>query len=307
MRNYCEREGWNVLGEYVDEGASAAKESALQRPEFRRMLDDAENHRIDVLVVHKLDRFSRNLSVTVQTLAKLDSWGADFVSLSEQIDPKTPMGRLMLKFMASLAEWYSDNLSTEIAKGRRERAEQGLPNGDLPFGYVPGPTAKTPPVPLESEAKLVKELFERYASGQYSFAVLADWINGCGVSPRSKRGKTAFTEDSVRGIVSNNFYRGVVKYRGAEKPGRHEPIVSDELWFLCERTRGSRRKKSSSVSPSRRRFTCCRDCCLAPSAMVSSGASLHGLGLGIKTTRDTASACVLTSARRSSARLLTCR
>jgi DNA invertase Pin-like site-specific DNA recombinase len=137
MRNYCEREGWNVLGEYVDEGASAAKESALQRPEFRRMLDDAENQRIDVLVVHKLDRFSRNLSVTVQTLAKLDSWGADFVSLSEQIDPKTPMGRLMLKFMASLAEWYSDNLSTEVAKGRRERAEQGLPNGDIPGTHPP--------------------------------------------------------------------------------------------------------------------------------------------------------------------------
>jgi site-specific DNA recombinase len=126
-----------------------------------------------------------------------------------------------------------------------------LPNGDIPFGYMAAPSPKSPPVLLEAEAVLVGELYERYASGQHSFSALADWINGCGVSPRSKRGKTSFTGDSIRDIVSNSFYRGVVKYRGEEKPGRHEPIVSDELWFLCERTRASRRKKSSSVKPTK--------------------------------------------------------
>src|SRR5205823_1982917 len=110
LRDYCEAHRWEITGEYVDEGFSAARESAASRPQFRRLLADVDARRFDVILVHKLDRFSRNLIVTLQSLARIDKAGATFVSLTEQIDYTTPMGRLFLTMLAGIAQWYSDNL-----------------------------------------------------------------------------------------------------------------------------------------------------------------------------------------------------
>lgn len=245
LRGYCEAQGWTAA-EYVEKGVSASKEGA-DRPEFRRLLADAEAGRIDVVAVHKLDRFSRQLLVTMQGLARLSKAGAAFVSLSEHIDMSTPSGRLMLGVFALLAQFYSDNLASEVSKGRKERALQGLWNGDLPFGYQSTGNPRVPAIPVPAEAELVRQAFARYATGAESAHSIAGWLNASGARPRSKRGLTRFTKATVMDMLSNPFYAGRVRYRGEEYPGSHEPIVSEDLFEKVAAKRGQRHRRPSGL------------------------------------------------------------
>ncbi len=112
-RALCADRGWQIAIEYVEEGRSARTDDPRKRPEFARMMASAERRQCDVIVVHKLDRFSRNLRVTLDCFEKLGRAGVGFVSLSEPIDHSSPNGRLHLTIMGGVAEWYSDNLSCD--------------------------------------------------------------------------------------------------------------------------------------------------------------------------------------------------
>ena len=89
-----------------------------------------------MLVVHKLDRFSRNVRITLEYLETLEKAGVGFVSITEQMDFSTPIGRVILANLAAFGQYYSDNLSAEVSKGLKERAAQGLWVGPVPFGYA---------------------------------------------------------------------------------------------------------------------------------------------------------------------------
>jgi site-specific DNA recombinase len=101
-------------------------------------IDDALMKKYDVLVVHKINRFSRKLRVTLEYFEKLGKAGIRFVSIENQINYTTSMGKLMLVMQGGLAEFYSDNLSAEVKKGLGERKAQGLYCGSLPFGAMKG-------------------------------------------------------------------------------------------------------------------------------------------------------------------------
>lgn len=254
MRDYCRAQGWEVGAEFIDEGVSAAHESAARRPQFRRLLAEVETHRYGVVMVHKLDRFSRNLIVTLQSLSRIDKAGATFVSVTEQLDYTTATGKLFLTMLGGLAQWYSDNLAFEVRKGRRERTEQGLPNGDLPFGYVSTGDPHEPPVVIPAEAEMVATAFSLYSSGTQSAHQIAGWFNDQHVRPRSKRKLTRFTKATVMDMLSNPFYKGSVRYRGEELPGRHEACVTPELWDRVQRTRMMRRRMTPALTAHPRRI-----------------------------------------------------
>ena len=102
LREYCERRGWTVAGEYVDVGISGTKE---RRPELDRLLADAHRRRFDTILVWKLDRFGRSLRHLVNTLAELEARGIAFVSLRDNLDLSTPSGRLMFQIIGAMAEF----------------------------------------------------------------------------------------------------------------------------------------------------------------------------------------------------------
>src|SRR5262245_17366133 len=83
---YCEAHGWTVVRTYADEGKSARTDDLARRPEFRAMLADADAGLIDVVLVHKLDRFARNLRVTLETLERLERCRVAFASIAENMD-----------------------------------------------------------------------------------------------------------------------------------------------------------------------------------------------------------------------------
>ena len=114
---FCEARQWVPSREYVEEGKSAHTDDLRKRPMFRQAIDDAIAGQYDVLVVHKIDRFSRRLKVTLEYFEKLGKAGIGFVSIQNDIDYSTPTGKFMLVMQGGLAELYSDNLSEETKKG----------------------------------------------------------------------------------------------------------------------------------------------------------------------------------------------
>ena len=140
-----------MFQEYLEEGRSAHTDDIRKRPVFKQAIDDALAGSYDVLVVHKSDRFSRKLRVTLEYFEKLGKAGVGFVSIQNEIDYSTPTGKFMLVMQGGLAELYSDNLSQEVKKGLHERRAQGLYCGLLPFGAskdedgIPTPDPDTSP------------------------------------------------------------------------------------------------------------------------------------------------------------------
>jgi DNA invertase Pin-like site-specific DNA recombinase len=132
VRQFCEIREWQVVKIYGERGRSG---KSVLRPEFQAMLLDAEAGLFDVLVVHKMDRFSRSIIDTHTYIKKLDSIGVALVSATEPFDLTTPMGKAFLGILAIFAELYLDNLAAEITKGKKQRALKGFWNGTLSWGY----------------------------------------------------------------------------------------------------------------------------------------------------------------------------
>jgi DNA invertase Pin-like site-specific DNA recombinase len=114
LREYCQRRGWEIAGEYVDQGVSGAKE---KRPQLDRMLAECRARRVDAVVVWRYDRFARSLKQLVNALDEFRTLGIEFVSLHDGCDTTTAQGRLMFGIMASLAEFERELIRERVRAG----------------------------------------------------------------------------------------------------------------------------------------------------------------------------------------------
>ncbi len=121
LREYCERRGWTVAGEYVDT-ASGAKDS---RPELNRLLADVHQRKCDAVLVWKLDRWGRSLRHLVNSLAELESRGITFVTLRDNLDLSTPAGRLMFQVIGAMAEFERALIAERVKAGMRHARAKG--------------------------------------------------------------------------------------------------------------------------------------------------------------------------------------
>ena len=222
---------------YEDDERSARGEQIALRPAFRRLLDDVQAGRVQVIIVHTLDRWSRNVTVTLQSFRILSQHQTAFISLSEHIDYSTPEGRLQLTILAAFAAYFSDMLAKHTTKGKGERAAQGFHNGDVPFGY----RSVGPKLPLERNPdtfpglRLIGELRMQGKSAEE----IAESVNAAGYRTGSKRfGARLFTKDTVTAILRNEFYvayapgdeYGTVLYREQRYRGQHQATFTCEEW-----------------------------------------------------------------------------
>ncbi len=248
-RAFCAAHNWEIIEEYRDEGTSARTDDLAKRPRFAAMLADAESGLIDVIVVHKLDRFARNLRITLETLERLERRAVGFVSISEQMDFTTPIGKVILATLAAFAQYYSDNLSSETRKGKTERKRQGLYNGLLPFGVKKNGDGIPVPDPENYPGLLLA--YQSAAEGK-SDREVAQVLNAAGFRTTGNRGPNPFTKDTVCAMLQNRFYLGELP-DGAEGwvPGAHDPILDDELFDQALRSRAVNRRAPGPISVSR--------------------------------------------------------
>src|SRR5579864_3987623 len=122
LREYASRRGWNVVGEYVDEGVSGSKES---RPQLNRLMTDVHRRKFEIVLVWKIDRFGRSLKHLVNALADLDSYGVAFVSLRDNLDLSTPSGRLMFQIIGAMAEFERALIQERVRAGLRNAKLRG--------------------------------------------------------------------------------------------------------------------------------------------------------------------------------------
>ncbi len=244
IRKYAEDHAWQITNIYTDAGISAKRDS--QRPQFLQLIQDAEAHQFDVVIVDKIDRFYRHLSGLLNTLDCLKEDNVSFVSVQERLDFTTPWGKLTLTVLGMLAEIYIDNLRQETTKGKVQRARDGYWNGNIPYGYCKGLCADCKDVngagycpeygtsnkgegkrlmlhPVDHHA--VELIFELYLTGKYSTSKIAEIINessftladGAEIRYRQrgspgKHIRRELTKQFVRSLLNNIFYTGQVPY-----------------------------------------------------------------------------------------------
>jgi DNA invertase Pin-like site-specific DNA recombinase len=122
LREYCERRGWEIVGEYVDLGISGTKE---KRPELDRLMSDAHRRRFDAVIVWKFDRFARSVSHLLRALENFQALGIEFVSLSENVDTSTPTGKMVFTVLGAVAELERSLIAERVRAGLRNAKAKG--------------------------------------------------------------------------------------------------------------------------------------------------------------------------------------
>jgi DNA invertase Pin-like site-specific DNA recombinase len=122
LREYCERRGWQVVGEYVDVGVSGTKDS---RPELNRLMAEANRRKFDAVVVWRFDRFARSVSHLLRALETFRSLGIEFVSFNEAIDTSTPVGKMTFTVLAAVAELERSLIVERVKAGLRNAKAKG--------------------------------------------------------------------------------------------------------------------------------------------------------------------------------------
>ena len=237
----------------MDAGASAR---SADRPGLQALLArlrDKSLPPVSYVIVHKLDRLVRNRADDVELLLAIRAAGAQLVSVTENID-ESPSGMLVHGIMASIAEFYSHNLSTEAKKGIAEKAKRGGSIGYAPTGYRNTTTRmagngaggghEVKSVEIDpARGPHIAWAFEHYADGNISLSDLVSELAARGLTSRDSRASGGpLQRSSVHRILSNPYYVGRVRHRGMEYPGQHEPLVDEATFNRVQEMLADRKK-----------------------------------------------------------------
>ena len=212
------RAGDEVVAVYPDSAKTGTNDD---RPQFQRMLRDAERGRFEVLYIYKQDRFARNRYDAASNKMRLRRAGVRVVSAAERI-PEGADGILLESLLEGLAEYYSANLRENVRRGMDGNAARCMTNGRAIYGYRTGPDGKYEPDP--DEAPVARDVFERYAAGQ-TMQKIADALG----ARRTRRG-AKFSPAYISKMLRREAYVGVYEYMGHRTPGGMPAIVDEGTW-----------------------------------------------------------------------------
>lgn len=247
--DYCHKNKINLVKLYIDEAFSATNDN---RPNFLNMIDDSCSGKDwTMVIVHKLDRFSRDRYNSIIYRKKLKDNGVKLQSVLENLDEDNPEDVILLSVIEGMNEYYSKNLSRETKKGMTENAYKGRHNGGTPpLGFNVNPETKLLEI-NQMEAEIVRIIFDMYSKG-FSPTEICNEINGKGYRTKAKM---KFLPTTIRNIVSNEKYIGTYFFRktkhiktstGSIRRPQDENdlivveniiprIIDEDTWILCQR------------------------------------------------------------------------
>ena len=235
-KRYAQREGIEVVGEYIDRAQSGKTD---HRPQFQKMIKDAEKGRFSVVIVYKLDRFARNRYDSATYKAKLSRQGVKVVSAMEAVQDG-PEGIILEAVLEGMAEYYSANLAQNIKRGMTENALKGMANGGGQcLGYCTGPDKKYQIDPAGADT--VRLIFELYAQGN-TYAAIIKQLNEQGRT--TLRGKP-FNKNSLGTILHNRRYIGEYVWGDIVVPGGMPQIIDRDLWERVQIRLSSKERASA--------------------------------------------------------------
>jgi len=225
-------EGWSVSPTLYDDGGYSG--GTLDRPALQRLLVDIADAKVDVVVVYKIDRLTRSLFDFAKIVEAFEARGVSFVSITQQFNTTTSMGRLTLNVLLSFAQFEREVAGERIRDKIAASKKKGMWMGGLPpLGYD---VRERKLVVNKEEAQTVLHIYGRYAELRSVRALKAE-LDAAGI--RSKH--RTFSDGTVYGghelsrgalylMLQNRIYRGEITHRGDAYPGEHKAIVDKTLW-----------------------------------------------------------------------------
>jgi DNA invertase Pin-like site-specific DNA recombinase len=215
-------EGWVLVPDRYDDGGISG--ATLERPALRRLLADIEAHRVDVVVVYKIDRLSRALMDFAKLVEVFDRNTVTFVSVTQSFNTTTSMGRLTLNILLSFAQFEREVIGERIRDKFAASRKKGMwMGGFVPLGYD---VMDRKLVVNEVEAATVRMIFERFIKiGSATTLVRA--LRSEGVT--GKQGKLV-DKGYIYKLINNRVYVGEAVHKGTAYPGEHQPIITRTVW-----------------------------------------------------------------------------
>jgi len=225
-------EGWKALPTAYDDGGFSG--GSMERPALQRLLADIASGGIDVVVVYKVDRLTRSLADFAKMVEVFDARGVSFVSVTQQFNTTTSMGRLTLNVLLSFAQFErevtGERIRDKIAASKKKGMWMG---GWVPIGY----DRKDRSLTLnEAEAETVRTIFRLYLKHKNVRATQAE-LERLGLTTKryvAASGRTmgglSFRRGHIYHILSNPLYVGEIGHRGARHAGQHPAIIDRETW-----------------------------------------------------------------------------
>ncbi len=227
-------EGWTCLAERYDDGGFTG--GNMDRPALQRLMADIEAGKIDCVIVYKVDRLSRSLLDFARMMQIFEQRKVSFVSVTQQFNTGTSMGRLVLNVLLSFAQFereiISERTRDKIAMTRRRgKWAGGLP----PLGYDVD-RERSRLVVNEDEAVRVRAIFDLYVRHESLLPVVRElaergWVNKrCLIKAGHERGGYPFNKTSLHRLLCNVIYIGRTRYKTETHNGEHPPIIDLEIW-----------------------------------------------------------------------------
>ena len=262
-------QGWICLPEHYDDGGFTG--GNMQRPALARLLDDIDAGKIDCIVVYKVDRLSRSLIDFVKILEHLETSGVSFVSVTQQFNTTTSMGRLTLNILLSFAQFEREVISERTRDKIALAKKRGKYTGGRPaLGYdLAKEGGKL--IVNKFEASRVKTIFELYCEHK-SLLKVADELAALGWETKSwttKKGiekpSKPFNKKLLSALLSNQIYVGKIKYKDELYAGEHDAIISQKIFdevqkILAENRLKKRDKRPAKVSGILNGILRCKNC-----------------------------------------------
>ncbi len=243
-------QGWVLVsGRYDDGGFSGAN---MERPALKRLLADVEARRVDCVVVYKVDRLSRSLLDFASIIGMLDRHEVTFVSVTQQFNTNTSLGRLTLNILLSFAQFEREIISERTRDKVFAARRKGKWTGGYPvLGYDIDP-GRGRLIVNAAEAKQVRKIFEIFArKGSLTETLYELERHGLKAKTWKTRGGRphtglAFTRHTLKFLLSNPIYIGKVRLKGELHSGEHEPLIEAAVWRKVSRILGQRERPRES-------------------------------------------------------------
>ena len=215
-------EGWTLVSDRYDDGGFSG--GTLERPALKRLMQDIEARRVDVVVVYKIDRLSRSLMDFARLVEVFDRNNVTFVSVTQSFNTTTSMGRLTLNVLLSFAQFEREVIGERIRDKFAASRKKGMwMGGFVPFGYR---LENRKLYIREDEAEIVKRIFRRFMQLGSATKLARELAKN---DVRNRYGKL-IDKGYIYKLLSNRLYVGDAVHKGTAYPGEHEAIIDRKLW-----------------------------------------------------------------------------
>lgn len=266
LKKYAQGNDMIIAGEYSDQGKSG--KSIEGRTDFQRMLNDISNKKdgVSFVLVFKLSRFGRNAADTLNSLQFMQDYGVNLISVEDGIDSSKDAGKLMISVLSAVAEIERENILVQTMEGRKQKAREGRWNGGFaPYGYSLD-KENSVLIVNEEEAEAIRIIFDKFVHTNLGYNGVVKYLNNNGIKKKARQNGylTQFTVSTVKAILDNPVYCGKIAY-GRRKntkvegtrneyrviaqkdfdvfDGKHEAIISEELWKDAQAKRRATAKR----------------------------------------------------------------